>query len=81
MALGSAGLPSLVDRRGDLDRERRPLRFTEVALADALAAAAGAIMGEADEGTPVVHIRGARWSAPDNNAMSLVRPVAEDLFR
>ena len=81
VAIGSAGLPALVDRRGHPDREGRGLKVTEVAFADALAAAAGIVMGEADEGTPVVHLHGARWSAPDNDAASLVRPVAEDLFR
>lgn len=81
VAIGSAGLPALVDRRGQLDREGRALKVTEVAFADALAAAAGIVMGEADEGTPVVHLWGARWSAPATVAATLVRPLAEDLFR
>ena len=81
VAIGSSGLPALIDRRGDLDRYRRPLRSTEVAFADALAAAAGIIMGEGDEGTPVVHIGGAEWSLPENGAIGLIRPIGEDLFR
>lgn len=52
VALGSSGLPALIDRRGEMDRNGRPLHVTEVALADALAASAGFVMGEAAEGTP-----------------------------
>ena len=81
VALGCSGLPALVDCRGKTDRHGRPLRVTEVALADALAAAAGLVMGEADEGTPVVLISGAAWSAPECGAGSLIRPLEEDLFR
>jgi len=81
VALGSSGLPALLDRRGELDCYGRRLNVTEVALADALAAAAGVVMGEASEGTPVVLISGGMWSAPERGATSLVRPLEEDLFR
>lgn len=81
VALGSAGLPALVDRRGQPDRYGRKLQVTEVALADALAAAAGLVMGEADEGVPAVLVSGAVWSGPAVDARALIRPLAEDLFR
>ena len=81
VALGSAGLPSLVDARGRLDRAGRPLRVTEIAFADALAAGAALVMGEADEGQPVVLVRGALWDQPPNPAMALIRPEEEDMFR
>jgi coenzyme F420-0:L-glutamate ligase / coenzyme F420-1:gamma-L-glutamate ligase len=81
VALGSAGLPSLIDRRGERDRAGRVLEVTEVALADAIAAAAGLVMGEAAEGTPVALVRGLDWNAPQRPASALVRPKAEDLFR
>ena len=58
IALGAAGIPALLDRRGETDRAGRRLEVTEVALADALAAAAGLVMGEAAEGIPAVLIRG-----------------------
>ena len=80
IALGAAGVPSLWDRRGERDRNGRPLESTEVAWADALAGAAGLAMGEADEGTPCVLVRGLRWSAPELPALALVRPPGEDLF-
>jgi coenzyme F420-0:L-glutamate ligase/coenzyme F420-1:gamma-L-glutamate ligase len=81
VALGAAGLPALIDRRGERDRNGRALEVTEVALADAIAGAAALLMGEGAEGTPVVLARGLRWQARDNAARTLVRPVAEDLFQ
>ena len=81
VALGAAGLPSLIDRRGEPDRFGRGMEVTQVALADALAAAAGLVMGEGAEGVPAVLVHGLEWSAPDRPAQALIRPLAEDLFR
>jgi coenzyme F420-0:L-glutamate ligase / coenzyme F420-1:gamma-L-glutamate ligase len=81
VALGAAGLPALIDRRGERDRAGRTLEITEVALADAVAAGAALAMGEGAEGTPVVLVRGLNWSAPDRDGRALLRPPQEDLFR
>ena len=81
IALGAAGIASLWDRRGEVDRSGRPLRSTWVAWGDALASAAGLVMGEADEGTPVVVIRGAHGILPHSGAEALIRPFEQDLFR
>lgn len=81
VALGAAGVPALLDRRGERDRNGRRLEVTEVALADQLACAAGLLMGEGAEGLPAVLIRGLAWSARSMPASGLVRPLAEDLFR
>lgn len=82
IGIGASGLPSLVDRRGELDRDGRRLEVTQVALADMLAAAAGLASGEGAEGVPAVLVRGvAPTGAPDAPATALVRPLAEDLFR
>lgn len=81
VALGSAGLNSLVSLRGKADLHGRPLQVTEVALADALSAAAGVLMGECDEGTPAVVIAGVDWPGPDLGASALIRPLEEDLFQ
>jgi coenzyme F420-0:L-glutamate ligase / coenzyme F420-1:gamma-L-glutamate ligase len=80
VALGAAGLPSLVDRRGEADRYGRTLENTEVAFADAIAAGAALAMGEGAEGTPVVLVRGLSWNAPDNAASRLLRSREMDLF-
>jgi coenzyme F420-0:L-glutamate ligase/coenzyme F420-1:gamma-L-glutamate ligase len=81
IALGAAGLPAIVDRRGELDRDGRMLGITEVALADAIAAGAALVMGEGGEGTPVVIARGIEWSAPATNAAVLLRSKEKDLFQ
>jgi coenzyme F420-0:L-glutamate ligase / coenzyme F420-1:gamma-L-glutamate ligase len=81
VALGAAGIPCLIDRRGDADLFGRTLQATEVAFADAVAAAAGLVMGEAREACPAVHIRGLGWSGAAQPATALLRPVREDLFQ
>lgn len=80
VAIGAAGLPAIIDRRGDIDRDGRILQVTQIAYGDLLASAAGLVMGEAAEGIPAVLIRGGAMSG-DAPASALVRPAAEDLFR
>jgi coenzyme F420-0:L-glutamate ligase / coenzyme F420-1:gamma-L-glutamate ligase len=81
VALGAAGLPALVDLRGHPDLFERPLQVTETGFADEIAAAAGLLMGQADEGVPMVVVRGLSWTAADLPAAALVRPPEHDLFR
>jgi coenzyme F420-0:L-glutamate ligase/coenzyme F420-1:gamma-L-glutamate ligase len=81
VAIGVAGLPALIDMRGTLDRQKRPLEVTQVAAADELAAAASLVMGQADESIPAVLARGFPYAAREGSARELVRPRAEDLFR
>ena len=81
IAIGAAGLPAVVDRRGHLDRCGRPLLITQIAVADELAAAASLLMGQADEGCPIVHARGLPYARRESAARELIRPLGEDLFR
>lgn len=81
VALGVAGLPSLLSLIGAPDLFGRALRVTEVALADEIAAAASLLMGQTDGGLPLVHARGLAWNAPARNAAALLRPKEQDLFR
>lgn len=81
VAIGAAGLPALIDRRGEQDRDGRRLEVTQVALADAIASAAGLVTGEGAESVPAALVRGVRWNAPDVPAAAIVRPPHEDLFR
>lgn len=81
VAIGASGLPALIDRRGEVDRNGRRLEVTQVALGDMIASAGGLVTGEGAEGIPAVLVRGLRWEAHDRPATALVRPVAEDLFR
>lgn len=81
VALGAAGLPSLVDKRGAPDLFGRELRVTEIAVADELASAASLLMGQAAEALPAVLARGLRFEAPARPAAALVRERERDLFR
>jgi len=81
VAIGVAGLPALIDLRGRPDLFGRTLEVSVIGFADEVAAAASLLMGQADEASPVVLIRGLHWSAPQSTAASLIRPSNEDLFR
>lgn len=80
-AIGIAGLPGLQDLRGQPDLFDFTLRITQVGVADELAAAASLIMGQAAEGTPVVHVRGFPYSLREGSLQELLRPKEQDLFR
>lgn len=81
VAIGCAGVPSMLDLRGRRDLSGRPLRVTVVGHADEIASAASIVMGQADEAQPVVLVRGLRPEAPGQPAAALIRAAAEDLFR
>jgi len=81
IALGSSGVLPLKDLRGAVDLFGNVLRVSETADADALASAACILMGEADDGTPVVLVRGHQLAHTDENANVLVRNKDDDLFR
>lgn len=80
-AIGVAGMPALIDLRGNKDRGGRALKVTQVAAADELAAAASLVMGQAAEGTPAVLVRGFPYAPRESSINELLRPEAEDLFR
>lgn len=81
VALGAAGIPSLLDKRGSLDLFGLPLEVTQIGFADELAAAASLLMGQSGEGRPVVHIRGLSHGYERGNAQDLIRAKEQDLFR
>jgi coenzyme F420-0:L-glutamate ligase/coenzyme F420-1:gamma-L-glutamate ligase len=80
VAIGAAGLPVLIDLRGQRDRHRKVLHGTILAVADELAAAAGLLMGKSS-GTPVILIRGYKFRPATDRAARIIRPANEDLFR
>jgi coenzyme F420-0:L-glutamate ligase / coenzyme F420-1:gamma-L-glutamate ligase len=79
--IGVSGIPAVVDERGWKDLFGYTLRVTVVGVADELAAAASLVMGQAAEGTPVVHARGFPYPLQDGSLRELIRPEAQDLFR
>lgn len=80
IAVGVAGMNPLLDLRGRRDLYGKELRATITSPADALAAAAVAVMGEANEGTPVVIVKGATYERAYGSARELVRSPERDLF-
>ena len=80
VAIGTAGVPVLLDLRGTRDRNAKPLQATILAVADELAAAAGLLMGKS-AGVPVVIVRGYRYAPVTEPASRIIRPAREDLFR
>ena len=79
VAIGIAGLPSLLDLKGTTDTHGNLLEVTEVAVVDEIASAADLVMGKAT-GIPVAVLRGLDLSG-DGRVSDLVRPPGEDLFR
>jgi len=59
VALACDGIVPVEDARGQKDLYGKPLEVTRKAVADNLVSAAQIVMGEGDEGIPVVIIRGA----------------------
>lgn len=81
VAIGIAGVGALRSYVGQADRYGYVLQATIEAVADELAAAAGLLQGQANEGTPVVLIRGAPASLDGGSAADLIRRAEEDLYR
>lgn len=82
VAIGAAGLPALLDQRGEKDRDGRVLEVTQLGWGDMIANAAGLVMGEGSQGVPAALVRGLEFGTfIPRPAADLVRPVEEDLFR
>ncbi len=80
--IGCSGVIAVSDQIGDLDLNGRVLQGTEVALADEIAAAASFVMGQADEGRPVVLVRGAgHMVGGSDDFKALLREDNTDLFK
>ena len=80
-AIGAFGLATLQDRRGAFDRAGNVLQSSEIAVADEAAGAASLLMGQGNEGLPIVVVRGLDWAAGIGTAADLIRPPELDLFR
>jgi coenzyme F420-0:L-glutamate ligase / coenzyme F420-1:gamma-L-glutamate ligase len=78
--IGAAGLPAVLDMRGDPDLFGRALVSTIVGAGDEIAAAASLVMGQAAEGTPLVVVRNYAQKGAPRAARDLIRPLDEDLF-
>jgi coenzyme F420-0:L-glutamate ligase / coenzyme F420-1:gamma-L-glutamate ligase len=85
LAIGVAGFTALEDYIGQSDIYGRELLVTQVGAADEMAAGASLVMGQTDEKTPVVVVRGYKPREPADSSLRgvvpLLRPKDMDLFR
>jgi coenzyme F420-0:L-glutamate ligase/coenzyme F420-1:gamma-L-glutamate ligase len=81
VAIGAAGIPSVIDLRGKPDLFGRTLEVSIIGFADEIAAAASLIQGQANEAQPVVVVRGLTWHARAVPVADVIRPPEEDLFQ
>ncbi len=81
VAIGAAGIPSVIDLRGQPDLFGRILEVSIIGFADEIAAAASLLQGQAAESQPVVVVRGLMWHAPSLPVADVIRPPEEDLFQ
>lgn len=80
VAIGLAGVPPTRREQGTDDAFGRPLKVTEPAFADEIAAASGLVTRK-DARQPLVLFRGLDWTPEETSAQALLRPEHEDMFR
>ena len=81
IAIGCSGVSVLSDLRGQKDLYGKTLEVTEVGIADELASSASILMGQSNEGLPVVIIQGLKLSNDKRGSKALLRLAKDDLFR
>ena len=81
VAIGVAGMPSVLDLRGKADLFGRELKISIQGYADLVASTANLLTGEADEGRPIVLVRGLNYPQNHGTAVDLYRPPEQDLYR
>jgi coenzyme F420-0:L-glutamate ligase/coenzyme F420-1:gamma-L-glutamate ligase len=81
ITIGLSGVPALINRCGDTDLFGRVMKATVIGAADELAAGASLMMGQVDEGTPVVHVRGFPYDLGESEISDLLRDKSKDMFR
>ncbi len=82
VAQGVSGISSILDKRGSKDLFDHELQSTIVGQVDNLASAAQLVMGEANEGLPIILIRGYNYDfIEDTSIKSILRDKGSDIFR
>ena len=79
-ALSSSGIKPALDCRDKTDLYGRKLRITFRAIADQLTSAAQLVMGESDERTPVVIVRGVKEPFSDEKGDSIKIPPEKCVY-
>jgi len=79
VAIGCSGILPITDERGKPDLYGHPLHVTRRAIADSLASTAELLMGESNEGVPVVLVRGYPYVPCEDCHIETIAPE-DDLF-
>ncbi|TET61633.1 MAG: coenzyme F420-0:L-glutamate ligase [Promethearchaeota archaeon] len=81
-AIGVSGINPILDVRGKKDLFGYELQTTIIGQVDSIAAAAQLVMGESDEGIPIVLIRGYNFEFNEKTSIkSILRKKEIDIFR
>jgi coenzyme F420-0:L-glutamate ligase/coenzyme F420-1:gamma-L-glutamate ligase len=81
LAIGCAGINAFKFNKGKQDLYGRKLQQSAVCQIDEIASFAEPLMGQADEGVPVVIVRGYYYLNGSDLARNVFRPRDEDMFR
>jgi coenzyme F420-0:L-glutamate ligase/coenzyme F420-1:gamma-L-glutamate ligase len=82
VAIGVSGINPILDKRGSKDLFGYQLQSTLIGHVDSIASAAQLVMGEADEGIPIVLVRGYKFSFDKSVSINpILREIESDLFR
>jgi coenzyme F420-0:L-glutamate ligase / coenzyme F420-1:gamma-L-glutamate ligase len=80
VAIGIAGIDTILDYSGTKDTFGRILRVTAIAISDEICSAAELVMGKT-KNCPVAIVRNYKFEQKDSTINSIIRPKNEDLFR
>ncbi|MFX1499643.1 MAG: coenzyme F420-0:L-glutamate ligase, partial [Promethearchaeota archaeon] len=81
-AIGVSGINPILDMRGQQDLFGKKLQTTLIGQVDSLAAAAQLVMGESNEGVPIVLVKGYNFEFSSKASIkSILRNKEIDLFR
>ena len=80
VAIGIAGMDTILDYEGTKDNFGKILRVTAIAISDELCSAGELVMGKT-RNCPVAIIRNYKYKQTDSAINSIIRPENEDLFR
>lgn len=81
VAIGVAGMPAVLDLRGQPDLFGRELKISMQGYGDLIASAAHLLSGEGAEGRPIMRVRGLQFPLIEGRASELNRPPEQDLYR
>jgi coenzyme F420-0:L-glutamate ligase/coenzyme F420-1:gamma-L-glutamate ligase len=83
VAVATSGIEAVLDMRGRVDLFGNVLKVTAQAVADDLSSAAEVLMGESDEATPIVLVRGVKKNFlkdTDYGGKKFAIPMDEDVY-